>query len=92
MTKPVELLSVVALTEDVPDQALSRGQVGTVVEVYSPEVVEVEFSDDKGRTDAMGALKVDPLMVLHHHPVPASGKTAFVGGHESIIAASWNAS
>jgi hypothetical protein len=47
----IELLSTVALMEDVPETGLRRGQVGTV-EVLSAGVYEVEFSDDAGRTYA----------------------------------------
>lgn len=65
----VELLSVVALLEDLPEHGLARGQVGTVVENWAPDVYEVEFSDDHGRTYAMVALKADQLMRLHHQPV-----------------------
>jgi hypothetical protein len=66
---PIKLLDVVALTEDLPTKNLVRGQVGTVVEVYSPDAFEVEFSDDDGRTYALLALKADQLMVLHHRPL-----------------------
>ena len=69
MEPNISLLDVVALTLDLPDQGLRRGQVGTVVEVLSPEVYEVEFSDNLGRTYAMVALKADQVMVLHHQPV-----------------------
>ena len=61
-------LSVVALLEDLPAQCLQRGQVGTVVESLAPEVYEVEFSDDAGRTYAFLALRSDQLMRLHHQP------------------------
>ena len=64
----LELLSVVALTHDMPEAGLVRGQVGTIVEVLGPEVFEVEFSDDNGRTYASLALKVDDLLRLHHEP------------------------
>jgi len=37
----LELLSVVALMRDMPEAGLARGQVGTIVEVLSPEVFEV---------------------------------------------------
>jgi hypothetical protein len=66
------LLDVVALTEDLPQHGLRRGQVGTVVEVLAPDVVEVEFSDDEGRTYAMAALRADQLMVLHYEPSDAA--------------------
>jgi hypothetical protein len=68
----IKLLDVVALTEDLPERGLVRGQVGTVVEDLASGVYEVEFSDHDGRTYAMLALRADQLMVLHHEPVSAS--------------------
>jgi hypothetical protein len=65
----VELNSVVALLEDLPEHGLVRGQVGTVVEWWAPGTYEVEFSDGAGRTYAMVALKAGQLMRLHHEPV-----------------------
>ncbi|HUB79696.1 MAG TPA: DUF4926 domain-containing protein [Bryobacteraceae bacterium] len=65
----LELLSVVALMRDLPEAGLARGQVGTVVEVLGPEVFEVEFSDDTGRTYAALALKAHDLLRLHHEPL-----------------------
>ena len=64
----IEILSVVALLEDMPEHGLIRGQVGTVVEVLAPGVYEVEFCDDDGRAYAMLALKAEQLMRLHHEP------------------------
>jgi hypothetical protein len=64
----IEMLSVVALLEDLPEKSLLRGQVGTIVEKLSPSVYEVEFSDDSGRTYASVALRADQLMRLHHEP------------------------
>jgi hypothetical protein len=63
-----EVLSVVALLEDLPVNGLVRGQVGTIVEMLSPGVYEVEFSDDSGRTYASLALCAHQLMRLHHNP------------------------
>ena len=65
----IEMLSVVALLEDLPESGLVRGQVGTVVENWAPGVYEVEFSDDNGKTYAMVALKAEQLLRLHHEPV-----------------------
>lgn len=65
----INLLDVVALTEALPDKGLTRGQVGTVVEILAPEVFEVEFSDEAGRTYAMAALRADQIMVLHYAPI-----------------------
>jgi len=65
----LELLSVVALLQDLPKQGLVRGQIGTVVEVYSPSVGEVEFCDQDGRTYALETLSSDLLMRLHDRPL-----------------------
>ena len=65
----VEIHSVVALLEDLPEEGLVRGQVGTVVENWAPGVYEVEFADHNGKTYAMVALKAEQLMRLHHQPV-----------------------
>jgi hypothetical protein len=65
----LELLSEVALLRDLPEQGLVRGQVGTVVEMLSSSAVEVEFSDEEGRTYAMAALRSEELVRLYHHPL-----------------------
>lgn len=64
----LELLAEVAVLEDMPEHGLVRGQVGTVVEVLSADVAEVEFSDDQGRTYAMAALRSEEFIRLHHRP------------------------
>jgi hypothetical protein len=64
----IKPLDVVALTEDLPERELWRGQVGTVVEKLAPDVFEVEFSDNEGRTFATLALKTQQLLVLHYEP------------------------
>ena len=68
----IKPFAVVALLDDVPDQDLRRGQVGTVVESLAPGVFEVEFSDNQGRTYASLALRAEQLIVLHHELVGAS--------------------
>jgi hypothetical protein len=65
----IETHSVVALLADLPEKGLVRGQVGTVVETWTPGVFEVEFCDDDGRAYAMAAVKAEQLMRLHHLPV-----------------------
>jgi hypothetical protein len=62
------LLSTVALLEDIPEKALRRGQVGTVVETLSQGVYEIEFSDDSGQTYASIALSGSRLLPLFHGP------------------------
>jgi hypothetical protein len=72
MNQSIKLLDVVALTEDLADRKLRRGQVGTVVENLAPGVFEVEFTDNDGRTFASLALKATQLMVLYYQPVEAA--------------------
>jgi len=66
MARQIQLLDVVALLENYPNSGLSRGQVGTIVEVYEPGVFEVEFSDNQGRTYALETMTADKLLLLHH--------------------------
>ncbi len=68
MNGEIHLLDVVALTEDVPDQSLLRGQVGTVVESLGSGAFEVEFVDNDGRTYATLPLRASQLLVLHYQP------------------------
>jgi hypothetical protein len=57
-------LDLVALTVDLPGDDLHRGQVGTVLDVYS-DACEVEFSDRRnGHTIAMLAVPKEKLMLL----------------------------
>ena len=65
----LQLLDVVALTEDLPQNNLLSGQVGTIVETLAPDVYEVEFSDDEGQTYAMLPLHAQQLMRLHYLPI-----------------------
>ena len=46
-------LEVVVLNEDLPSHGLKRGDLGTIVEVYAPDTVEVEFVTASGRTQAL---------------------------------------
>jgi hypothetical protein len=68
----IRRLDVVALTSDLPDRGLLRGEVGTVVEVLSPGAFEVEFSDDEGHAYSQLALLAGQLLVLHYEPQRAS--------------------
>ena len=68
MSREIRILDVVALTEDIPDRGLLRGQVGTVVESLGPDVFEVEFVDNEGRTYATVPFNTRQLLVLHYQP------------------------
>jgi hypothetical protein len=68
MNQEIRVLDVVALTEDIIDRGLLRGQVGTVVESLGQGVFEIEFVDNDGRTYAMLPLRTNQLLVLHYQP------------------------
>lgn len=68
-TNIVKLLDVVALTVDLPEYNLWRGQVGTVVEMLgNGAAFEVEFSDRNGRTYESLGLRLSQIMVLRFEP------------------------
>ncbi len=70
MTDTIKLLDVVALTVNLPEFNLWRGQVGTVVEILADaRAFEVEFSDRTGRTYESLGLRPEQIMVLHFEPV-----------------------
>lgn len=65
----VKLLDVVALTVDLPEYNLWRGQVGTVVEFLADGAAfEVEFSDRDGRTYESVGLRPEQIIVLRFEP------------------------
>jgi hypothetical protein len=77
MTTPIKLLDVVALTVDLPEYNLWRGQVGTVVEILvGGSAFEVEFSDREGRTYESVGLRPDQIMVLHYQPLTSPPSSA----------------
>jgi hypothetical protein len=62
----VSELEVVALLSDLPAHGLSRGQVGTVVELLDDTTVLVEFSDDEGRGNAIAPCPRAELLRLSY--------------------------
>ncbi|NJK73849.1 MAG: DUF4926 domain-containing protein [Oscillatoriales cyanobacterium RU_3_3] len=65
----IKLLDVVALTVDIPECNLWRGQVGTVVEQLADRAAfEVEFSDRTGRTYESVGLHPEQIMVSYFEP------------------------
>lgn len=72
MKTEFHLLDAVALTEDLPEENLLRGQVGTIVDFLAPDVYEVEFSDTEGHTYALTSIHAEQLMALHYSPAMPS--------------------
>lgn len=67
--RKLRVLDVVALLEDLPEDGLLRGQVGTLVEALAPGVFEVEFSDATGRAYAILAVREEQVLRLLHEPM-----------------------
>ena len=66
----IKLFDSIALTGDLPEYNLRRGQVGTVVEILADgKAFEVEFSDSDGRTYESVGLRPDQIMVLHSESI-----------------------
>ena len=67
--KNLELLDVVALTVDLPEENLWAGQVGTIVEIYEQgKAYEVEFVDKDGHTYNLLTLPLEQMMLLRYQP------------------------
>ncbi len=79
LTSSVKLLDVVALTIDLPQDNLWRGQVGTVVEILANgQAFEVEFSDRNGRTYESLGLTPEEFMILRFEPALHNPKLQLV--------------
>lgn len=69
----------VVLRRDLPEHGLRPGDLGTVVEIYSPGALEVEFVTASGRTSALvtlGESDVRPVADTDLIAVRSLGRTA----------------
>jgi hypothetical protein len=69
--KPIKELDCVALTCDLPEHGLMRGDVGTAVMVHGEGVAfEVEFIGYDGHTVALLTLERAQVRPLDSHDIP----------------------
>ena len=61
----INMFDTIALTENLPEKQLIKGQVGTIVEEFNGDVFEVEFCDKKGKTLRLTSLHEKFMLVLH---------------------------
>jgi hypothetical protein len=75
-------LDVVVLNTDLPDPGLKRGDLGAVVDVYSPDAIEVEFVTASGRTRAIITLRASDIREVNDDDLVAVRPTdsAMPGG------------
>ncbi len=65
MKNKVKVLDAFALLNDIPLEGLSRGDVGTIVEILDESYYLAEFCDNQGRTHKMIELNADMIMKLN---------------------------
>lgn len=58
------ILSTVVLIKDLPKYGLKAGDIGTIVERYEPDGIEVEFVTASGRTRALVTLKTNDVRTI----------------------------
>ena len=67
--REIKLFDTVALLEDLPEENLRRGQVGTIVEILADsKAFEVEFADRNGRTYESLGLRPEQIILLRYEP------------------------
>lgn len=77
MKNHISLFDTIALTRDIPEHNLYRGQVGTVVHIFTDKnAYEVEFSDRKGRAFKSLGLRPNQFVVLRYDPVSDNSNIA----------------
>ena len=63
--RQLKLLDMVAVLRGSSDPEVRTGDVGTVVELLSPDALEVEFLSRDGRTRHIGTLSTNAVLVLN---------------------------
>ena len=60
----LEVLDTIVLLKDLPENNLCRGDIGAIVEMYSPDGIEVEFVTGTGQTQALVTLKTKEVRLV----------------------------
>ena len=67
----IKLLDIIVLEVALPAHGLERGDIGAVVEVYSPDAMEVEFVTAAGQTQALVTLSIKQIRPVGPQDIPA---------------------
>ena len=67
MARPrqLKLLDMVAVLNGSGEPEIQAGDVGTIVELFPPDSLEVEFLSRDGRTRHVGTLSIGDVLVLN---------------------------
>jgi Domain of unknown function (DUF4926) len=57
-------LEIVVLDRDVPESGLRRGDLGSIVQTYEPDGLEIEFVTASGRTQALVTLHTSDVRAV----------------------------
>src|SRR4051812_26722282 len=66
MHDPIRRNDLISLRDDIPQHNLSRGQIGRVLQVLTPNEFEADFVDSLGKTIAKVRLKAEEIIVFRH--------------------------
>jgi len=64
-------LETVVLVHDIPEAGLKAGDLGAIVQIYSPEAFEVEFVTAAGGTQALLTLKTIDIRAVRENDLLA---------------------
>ncbi len=64
MNHTINEIDLVALTQDLPELGLSKGETGTVVDVSESGLFLVEFSNENGEMIALESLKREQIKLV----------------------------
>ncbi len=64
MNNTINEIDVVALTDDLPELGLNKGETGTVVDISESGVFLVEFSNENGEMIALESLKREQITLV----------------------------
>jgi hypothetical protein len=79
-TPAIRELDTVVLVRDLPESGLRAGDLGAVVQVYSPEALEVEFVTASGRTVALLSLSASDVRPVRDDDLLAVRPTRSIRG------------
>ena len=80
MEGKLNLYDVVALTADIPEENLKRGEMGTIVFCHTEDDFEVEFVAKDGHTYALLTLNSNQLLGLKERKIHSSPSTSLGSG------------
>lgn len=64
MNNTINEIDIVALTQDLPELGLNKGETGTVVDISESGVFLVEFSNENGEMIALESLKREQIILV----------------------------